>query len=356
MTFLELERSLESYFEKISSKAKNTQIAARNSLRNFEKFCNDHYDKKIEEIVEELQAIKSTNENAVFDVIQAWINWNKGKIVPAVIRTHFSHLKSYLYYRKIKLTPQDVKENLSFPKNLQEEPYPLRIEDLMRIFKVARYDKKALYLAQLSSAMRIGEAVQIRKKHLDLSKKRIMIKIPASITKVKKARTTILSKEAAQFIIAKLKKLKEDDLVWGVSEDPHNAEINEMNILNSYCKKVGLDQKYESTGRLKINSHSFRAYFITKISRHDENFAKKLAGQKGYLLQYDRMSDEDKLQRYLQLEPELLIFDESKKNAEIEKLRNDKTKYSNLAKDFEEFKEEVKSYIKEMRKKEINNS
>jgi len=40
------------------------------------------------------------------------------------------------------------------------------------------------------------------------------------------------------------------------------------------------------------------------------------------LLQYDRMNDEEKLEKYLEIEPDLLIFDESKKNAEIEKLRN----------------------------------
>ena len=80
--------------------------------------------------------------------------------------------------------------------------------------------------------------------------------------------------------------------------------------------------KYDS-GQYKINTHSFRAFFITKVSRHDPTFAKKLAGQKGYLLQYDRMTEEEKLEKYIEFEPNLLIFDQSKKNAEIEKLQKE---------------------------------
>ena len=80
-----------------------------------------------------------------------------------------------------------------------------------------------------------------------------------------------------------------------------------------------MDEKYDN-GHNKITTHSFRAYFITKVSRHDPNFAKKLAGQKRYLLQYDRMSDDEKIEKYLEVESDLFIFDESKKNAEIRKM------------------------------------
>ena len=37
------------------------------------------------------------------------------------------------------------------------------------------------------------------------------------------------------------------------------------------------------------------------------------------------MTDEEKLMKYLEMENDLLIFDESKKNAEIQKLKKDKS-------------------------------
>jgi len=65
--------------------------------------------------------------------------------------------------------------------------------------------------------------------------------------------------------------------------------------------------KYETTNRFMVNTHSFRAYGITKLSRHDPNLAKKIAGQKGYLDQYDRLTDEEKLELYQKFEIDLII-------------------------------------------------
>jgi hypothetical protein len=59
-------------------------------------------------------------------------------------------------------------------------------------------------------------------------------------------------------------------------------------------KRSGLDMK-NSKGNNEINTHSFRAFGITKLSRHDANYARRLAGQKGYLDTYDRFSLDDKL-------------------------------------------------------------
>ena len=50
-----------------------------------------------------------------------------------------------------------------------------------------------------------------------------------------------------------------------------------------------------------------------------------MTGHGGYLLQYDRLTNEEKLEMYLKLEPELLIFDEARNKAEIEKLQTEKS-------------------------------
>ena len=39
-------------------------------------------------------------------------------------------------------------------------------------------------------------------------------------------------------------------------------------------------------------------------------------------MQYDRMTEEEKLDMYIQLEPELVIFEQTKNELEINKLRN----------------------------------
>ena len=89
--------------------------------------------------------------------------------------------------------------------------------------------------------MRIGEAVQIRKRDLDLETERITVHIPARITKLKKARDTFLSIEAKKAIMPKLEKLSDDDLIWGTNEDYYKSANNEEVILEDIVRRLILE-------------------------------------------------------------------------------------------------------------------
>jgi len=237
----------------------------------------------------------------------------------------FSRIKKYLHHRGIKLHPQDIKEELEFRRIIEEELYPLTLENIQSIIKEMRHKHKVQFICQSSSLMRIGEIVQLKKKHLSLNNENIIVKLPANITKLSKGRTTFFSKEASKLLRPLLRELKDEDLVFGTNKKVHLSETNSEQILARILEKVGLNERYESNKRYKINTHSFRAFGITKLSRHDPNFAKKIAGQKGYLLQYDRIEDEEKLEIYQKYEVGLIIDDTEKKKAEIKKLEKEKS-------------------------------
>jgi len=203
--------------------------------------------------------------------------------------------------------------------------------------------------------MRIGEAVQIRKSDLDFSYDRIMIKIPAKITKTKSGRTVFISKEAGEFLKPTLKKIEDDSLVWGTSENPDNAVAAEEITFRRYLDKTGLAERYQTTRTRKITLHSFRAYFFTKAVRiHNENYAHKMTGHGGYLMQYDRLTDEEKLECYLELEPNLFVYDLSIKNEEIKNLK-EANKTKQMLQDKVERQEQVISTIlKKLSKLEKN--
>jgi len=305
--------------DKVSTKDPSTQDGYVNAINNFENYCMEKYG-----IADFIPELREFNEDSVFDLLQSWINWNNSR-APRTVTNYFSRLKKYLHYRGIKLHPQDIKEELDFKNQINEELYPLSLDNVKTIVNAMHYKHKVQFICQLSGLMRIGETVQLRKKHLITNGENIIVKIPASIAKFKKGHTTFFSKEASTLLRPLLRKKQDNDLVFGSGENKRFSELNSEQILRRILNKVGLDMKYESNKRYMINTHSFRAYGITKLSRHDSNFAKKLAGQKGYLLQYDRMTDEEKLEKYLEIEDDLLIFDESKKNAEIRKLKKDKS-------------------------------
>ena len=122
----------------------------------------------------------------------------------------------------------------------------------------------------------------------------------------------------------------------------------EQMALSAALEKLGYNDKYSSNGVYKITSHSFRAYFFTKAARtHDENYAHKLTGHGGYLPQYDRLTDDEKLELYMQLEPELLVYEHSKKNAEIEKLKEEKSELEKKEREIDGLKENMEKIIEE---------
>lgn len=317
-------RTKSTYLERISSKDKEVQQGIKAMIKNFENFCIEKYG-KTDCIVD----MKEMTTEGIFDVLQNWINWNQ-TLSAGTIKLYFSKLKSYLHYMGIKLHPQDIKEELEFKRIIEEELYPLSRDDIQTIVKTLRYKQMTQFICQSSSLMRIGEMIQIRKRHLITDKKNIIVKIPATITKFKKGRTTFFSKEASKLLRPILRKIGEDDLVFGSTDIVKHAKVNSQLTLKNALNRTGLNMRYETTGRFMINTHAFRAYGITRLSRHDPNFAKKLAGQKGYLLQYDRMTDSEKLELYEKYEIDLIIDDTTKLKAENVKLEKDKSELESL--------------------------
>lgn len=318
--------------ETFVNKKKNIGTASnyKSAINNFENFCMEKHGK-----VDVIEDLKEYSDIEILDFIQTWIDWND-RLNPSTILNMFSRIKKYLHHRGIKLHPQDIKEELEFRRIIEEELYPLTTENIQSIVKEMRHKQKVQFICQSSSLMRIGEIVQLRKRHLILGGKNIIVKLPATITKFNKARTTLFSKEASKLLYSIIKNLDDDDLIFGSNEKVHLAETNSEQILARVLEKVGLNERYESNKRYKINTHSFRAFGITKLSRHDPNFAKKLAGQKGYLLQYDRLSDDEKLELYEKFEIDLIIDDTEKQKQKIKTLEKEnneleKMKMENMA-------------------------
>jgi len=310
-------RSKDSYLEKISVKAVSTRRNFNATYQSFEKFCQEKYDRSAEEIIQEIPHEKDSE----YDILQAWINWLSKSIIPSTIHTRFSSLMGYFHYRGIKMYKEDVRQNISLPRIPKEEKHPLSLEEIRKIIGEANFKKKALYLTLLSSGMRVGETVQLKKKHFDTSEKRFMIKIPANLTKTKQARTVFISKEASSAIRPLLKRIEDNDGVFSKNENPHYAVCAEEMTFKRILNNVGLVESYESSRTNKITMHSFRAYFFTKATRkHGENYSHMMLGHGGYLMQYDRLTDDEKLEMYIELEPDLLIDEFVRKDQKIKDL------------------------------------
>ena len=177
-------RSRETFMARNQTKDFKTLRGYNVAIDNFENYCMEKHGKA--DVILEL---KEFDKEQIYDFLQLWINWNDNRN-PSTIKGYFSKIKKYLYHRGIALHQQDINEELEFRSIIQEERYGLTLDDIQTIVKPMRYKHRTQFICQLSSLMRIGELTMLKKKHLVLDKQNIIVKIPSTIAKFKKGRTT----------------------------------------------------------------------------------------------------------------------------------------------------------------------
>ena len=229
----QLARNKDSFMRKIESLDDSTKSTYKIVLQNFENYCMQQTGKS--NYVTELRDLDS---DGIFDFLQGWINSNS-TLSSSTTRLYFSKLKKYLYHMGVKLHPQDIKEELNFKHSVQEDLYGLTLDDIQNIINSLRYKHKVQFICQLSSLMRISELIQLRKKHLISNGENIIVKIPASIAKFKKGRTTFFSKEASKLLRPILREKQDNDLIFGSSENKVNSKLNSEQILRKALIRIG---------------------------------------------------------------------------------------------------------------------
>jgi len=310
-SFLITKKNKKSFEEKIDKLAEKTQNNIHAANKSFDKFCLDFYDSRSsQDIFGELNTLKDKEQlDALRDVLQNWIDWqyHNGSLTSGV-QQYMSKIKRIFSHNGIMIHTSDFDEALEFMPKIKEELHELTIEEVQNILKYANPKKMGLYLALSCTGARPGELLQVRKKDVDITKKRIKIRIEAVNVKTRSGRSIWLSKEAGSYLMTKLRDLKDDELVWGTHENFSYAEKNESTQFSNICDKAGYTERYKSNNHRLITLYSFRSFFFGKAADvHREGYAHKMTGHGGYLPQYDRMSDEKKLGWFLELEPELII-------------------------------------------------
>ena len=314
--------------------------------RQFNEYCKDIYGRDREEIITYIKSFddEDQRDDLITDLVQEWIHHLHIINVVSVIRVKISGLNKYLKYKKIGV---DTKE-LVYPQSLYEEPHAISLEEILTIFKVSKYHKIAYYLCLISTGARPIEITGLRKRDITWNTEYncYTALIPAQLTKKKIARTIKFSRECTPYITNLLGKAQhKDSQVFSKNTNLKYARSNEDKVFKTYCEKVGFDDKFETTGRMKINLYCFRAYFFTHALSSSKDMAHALIGHGAYLQQYQRRTLNEKIELWNEIESSVLVFDLEKKNYEITKLKEAKEL---LSKNILE-KEEIEDQLKEER-------
>jgi len=331
------------------SQSANTIRTNQHNIRNFEHFCQSKFNSNSNEIM--LDASKD-GKDGIIAVLQAWINWNlERKVLPRSIRSMASAIKTKFYENGgIILNKEDMK-NLKFGKILKEARGIMTADMIENLINHADKKRKAQYMLQTCSAMRIGELLQLKKKHFDLSKDRIQVNLSASMTKSGESRITFVSKECEKLLLPILKRLEDNDRVFP------NKIASEQHAFRRIAEIAGFEETYETTGRSKITTHTLRAYAITQMNKLNLfGFGHIIAGHGFYMKTYNRPEPEQLLEDYIKAEEYLQIFnreDPQTKKA-VEELRKEIKELKQKTETMQDVIDLTSRWFKSQEKKKIN--
>ena len=311
------------------SESESTRDSAETALNVFGSFCI-YLNKTETELINEYQLLSKTNEIRKLclslDRLVQFMNTDHPEIKlvdalhpyrkvglkrksPRTIRTYFGFIKSYLRIcHGIKISIEDIKDYVQFPKIRKEPRRPVTLKTLKLILNTTSPLRRALYSVLISSGMRLGEALSLTKQDIHFNENPVRVTIRAETTKTKEGRETYISSEAFDKLKTIIEKTQDSKSIFTNIENKKKAVTNEDQLFDDLRKRLGLIEKYPNSCRFVLNIHCFRAYFHTIASdKHGSGYANALDGHGEYLPQYYRKSAEDRAKMYLELEPRLLV-------------------------------------------------
>lgn len=310
------------------SESESSRHVAEVSFNMFSLFCDGSLNEKIEQYKSWFSSGEIQNICQDLDRFVQFLNQDHPEIIlnadhsptpfkkksPMTIRLYFGFINSYL--RKchgIKLTDDDIKDYVTFPKARKEQRQPISIETLKKILFNASKTRRTLYCVLTSSGMRVGEALALRKADFRLDENPVRITIRSETTKTKEGRETYISSEAVEMLKMIIAGKNDNDLIFTGFKNNRLAVLNEeqyfFKLRETMAEKSPeMLERYPNSCRHIVNIHSMRSYFHTKASqKHGPDYAHALDGHGSYQKQYYREDPKERARKYKELEPSLLI-------------------------------------------------
>jgi len=228
--------------------------------------------------------------------------------------------KNYLKYRRVKFDKDELETSLDFKKEIISEKYPLTKEDIKTLLDHASFESRAKILLQSGSGFRISELLTLRKCDINKDLERYTAIIRAECAKNGIERTTIISSEAMSYLDSILENKNDNDLIfYHEAKNVRNAVIAEIEVFNRLRKSANLDMRYENKKTHKITTHSFRAFFISQFEKTYSGFGHVLSGHGKYMKQYERFTIGEKIEKYIETEKYLLIYEKPNQDSKTQK-------------------------------------
>ena len=302
----------------------------------------------------------------------------KKRVNPNSVPTYIYGIQAFFDSNDIDLKWKKIRR--LYPRKIKvsgTKPYTTKQVQLMLAYTTSLRNKTVIHF-MAASGVRVGAISDLRLKHLrDMP---IECKAITVYEGDLEEYTTFLTPEASEILDQYFEQRKRDgesfhdespvfreDYKIGIQKPKPMSRKSIINMIERIVRNSGIrGAKHGSRYETQLD-HGFRKRFDTIMALNvaiKESISEKMMGHAdGVRGRYVRPDIDKLFGEYKKAILELTIDDSKRKQAllnqavkEKSEFEKEKIKHSELAKDFEEFKEEVKSYIKEIGKKENNNS
>ena len=320
MSILDVKRNKQDFLKHKSKSSTNTLVNYSFIFKSVEKFCLNKYDSSLEDVIEELAVVENPQEQ-VENMIQTYIDELELEGKPhSTVSSYSCIAKNYLKYRRVKFDKDELETSLDFKKAIISEKYPLTKEDIKTLLDHASFESRAKILLQSGSGFRISELLTLRKSDINTDLERFTAHIRAECAKNGIERVTIISSEAMPYLNKILENKNDNDLIfYHNAKNIRNAVIADIEVFNRLRKSANLDMRYEGKLTHKITTHSFRAFFISQFEKTYSGFGHVLSGHGKYMKQYERFTIGEKIEKYIETEKYLLIYEKPNQDSKHQK-------------------------------------
>lgn len=325
--------SQKSFLDRVKRNSGSTKSvnSAKTSLVYFNRFCDSVYGKTPEVVVSELKISIKENPESLYqfidDVSSFLCNTTKRqsnipnqKLSVGTIKHSLTTIKQFLRHSGISIDSNMEKQFVTVPKQVKERIEPVTLPELQRIVDSADKKRKLLYIVLLSSGMRIGECLRIKKSHIKFADDIIQISISGKIAKNGHGRITFVSEECRELLKSRLSEIDVEDFAFTNGSDLEQNERTESQYLLRLCKKLGLDD-YETDDKIKhmITLHKFRKYFsgIATSNGMMMEYKQSLTGWDSFVGTYHQFSVEELAREYKKIESSLFITQEFRQKSDL---------------------------------------
>lgn len=331
---IDVSDKVESYLDRKFrySKSYSTRRTYQTAIQRFREFLLSKYNLSLNDALSKLESHQldplETLDQFFSFLSDFKINRGRGHYSNASISLYITTVKDFLNSQNLHIYGEDLKQKFRLPRKEIIYEEGLTKEKIVRILHNSSPKLQTAILMCISSAMRLGELVQLRVSDIDFSTNPTTMHLRKETTKTRQTRLTHITAEATK----SLKDYMRRTLGWSEGNttdkylfltnnrdysDPiaYNRGVRttctslQLTLLHVIRSIPELYQKNEN-GRNSIHFHAFRAWFKTQVTNaHQSDFAEALMGHKSIKLMYYRQNTKDRLKTYLEVESTLTVSD-----------------------------------------------